>query len=115
MFGIKSIIGYLLENGIIDQNVANTIRVEQSKTQKSEEQILKDMNIVSEEEIVKAKSALFNIPFVDLRQITIPEEIFSGLKYHNTKKLNAIPFEINGPEVKVAMLNPFDVQAIQIT
>lgn len=110
---VKSIVGHLFEKGIIDLQTANKVRVEQSRTTKTEKELLLEMKIVSEEQIVKAQSEMFNIPFVDLNKVVIPDELLSGLDVNFLKNLNLIPFERNQNQIKVAMVNPFDVQAIQ--
>ncbi len=109
----RSILGYLVEKKIVDVESANKVRVEQSKTRKSEEELLLQMNLVNEETIAKAKSEMFNIPYINLENVTIYDEIVSGLNIRSLKNLRAVPFEITESEIKVAMLNPFDVQALQ--
>lgn len=110
---VKSIVGHLFEKGVIDLQTANKVRVEQSRTTKTEKELLLEMKIVSEEQIVKAQSEMFNIPFIDLNKVVIPDELLSGLDVNFLKNLNLIPFERNQNQIKVAMVNPFDVQAIQ--
>ncbi len=113
LVNVKSIVGHLFEKGLIDLQTANRVRVEQSKTNKAEKELLLKMNVVTEEQIVKAQSEMFNIPFVDLNKIVVPDELLSGLDVKLLKNLQLIPFERNGSQIKVAMVNPFDVQAIQ--
>ena len=109
----KSVLGYLLDRKVIDLDIANRVRVEQSKTGKTEEEILLGFGAVQEEEIVKAKSEMFNIPYIDLATTKISDEVVSGLNIQTLKNLRVMPFEISESEVKLAMLNPFDVQALQ--
>jgi type IV pilus assembly protein PilB len=109
----KSVLGYLLDRKIIDLDIANKVRVEQSKTGKTEEEMLLELGVVEEVEIVKAKSKIFNIPYIDLESIKISDDVVSSLNIQNLKNLKVMPFEITDTEVKLAMLNPFDVQALQ--
>ncbi len=113
MVNVKSIVGHLFERGVIDLQTANKVRVEQSKTNKPEKELLLEMQVVNEEQIVRAQSEMFNIPFVDLNKIVISDELLSGLDVKLLKNLRLIPFERSGSQIKVAMVNPFDVQAIQ--
>jgi type IV pilus assembly protein PilB len=110
---VKSIVGHLFEKGIITLQDANKVRVEQSKTRKTEKELLLAMNMATEEQIVKAQSEMFNIPFVDLTQVMIPDELLAGLNVDSLRNLNLVPFHMDGVQIKVAMLNPFDIQAIQ--
>ncbi len=113
MANVKSIVGHLFEKGVIDLQTANRVRVEQSKTNKTEKELLLEMKVAGEEQIVQAQSEMFNIPFVDLNKVVIPDELFSGLNVELLKNLKLMPFERLGSQIKVAMVNPFDVQAIQ--
>lgn len=113
MANVKSIVGHLFERGVIDLQTANRVKVEQSKTPKTEKELLLEMRLVSEEQIVKAQSEMFNMPFIDLNKVVVPDELLAGLNVQMLKNLGLIPFERDGLQVKVAMLNPFDIQAIQ--
>ncbi len=110
---VRSIVGHLFEKGVIDLQTANKVRVEQSKTNKTEKELLLEMQVVTEEQAVRAQSEMFNIPFVDLNKVVVPEELLSGLNVELLKNLRLMPFEKVGSQIKVAMVNPFDVQAIQ--
>ncbi len=110
---VKSIVGHLLEKGLIDLQTANKVKVEQSKTNKTEKELLTEMGVATGEQIVRAQSEMFNIPFVDLNNVVVPDELLSGLDVKLLKNLRLIPFEKTNSQVKIAMVNPFDVQAIQ--
>ncbi len=110
---VKSIVGHLFEKGVIDLQTANKVRVEQSRTSKTEKELLLELGIATEEQIVRAQSEMFNTPFVDLNQVVIPDDLLSGLDVKLLRNLSIIPFERNQSNVKVAMVNPFDIQAIQ--
>lgn len=109
----KSILEFLKSKNLLTDDQVNLIQVERTKTSKTEEQIIKDQGILSEIDLVKAKAELFNIPFVDLLTVDIPEAIISEVNTETLRKFQAIPFAHANGEIKVAMLDPFDVQAIQ--
>jgi type IV pilus assembly protein PilB len=109
----KSIVEFLQSKGLLTQDQVNQIQVERTKTSKGEEQILKEMNIVDDDTLVKTKSELFNIPFVDLKTTEIPEAVLAEVSTDVMKQFSAVPFAHANGEIKVAMLDPFDVQAIQ--
>ena len=64
-------------------------------------------------DLTKAKSAIFGIPFVDLSTISVPESIIAEIPIDNLAKYRAVPFERIGNVVKIAMEDPFDIQATQ--
>jgi type IV pilus assembly protein PilB len=109
----KSILQYLVKNNLISSQNANAVEVERTRSSKTEEQLLKEMKLVSEADLVKAKSEIFGIPYIDLTTLEIPEQVLSDISVDNLRSYNAVPFERIGDIVKVAMADPFDIQAIQ--
>lgn len=89
------------------------MEVEKTKTSQTEEQVIKRLGLANEQSIIKAKSEIFNIPYIDLTSIEIPERALAEVNVESLRKYNAVPFSHEDSIVKVAMLDPFDVQAIQ--
>lgn len=109
----ESLLTYLQKQGVISDADANRVQVERSRSPKNEEAIIREMGLADDLSIVKAKSALFNIPYVDLNETAIPDSIIAEVPIENLKKYRAIPFERDETSVKYAMIDPFDVQATQ--
>ncbi len=80
-------------------------------------QALVALNIISEEKLLTALRYHFNIPSVDLKEKSIPEELAEMLPADIAKKYVAIPVkkdEVGGKKTLfVAMLNPLDLGAIE--
>jgi type IV pilus assembly protein PilB len=108
-----SLLKYLQEKGLIDQDNVRKVLVERSRTQKTEEAIIKELGLVKDVEIVKAKSEIFGIPYVDLTSISINESTIAEVSIDDLHKHKAVPFERGKDFVKIAMENPFDIQATQ--
>lgn len=108
------LIDYLLEKGVIDRMVADNAKVELVKSGMSEEQVLQNKSNVPALEIVKAKSEIFNIPYVDLESKIITDSLLNIVSADRLKKLIAVPFEQIGNIYNFAMADPFDIQAIQV-
>jgi type IV pilus assembly protein PilB len=108
-----SLLQYLESNEIISEQEADKVRVERSKSPKSEEAIIRELDIVDDETIAKAKSEIFGIPYVDLTQLNIPESVIAEVNVDLLQEFNAVPFERGDDYVKLAMKDPFDVQATQ--
>lgn len=111
--GNTRIIDYLQNKGLIDQYKADQLRVELSKSSKTEEQLLLESSAVDEITIAQAKSSIFNIPFIDIQTVSVPDALLSSINGDLLRKFKAVPFEQVGSVVKVAMVDPFDIQAIQ--
>jgi len=109
----ETLLTYLQKQGVISDTDATRVQVERSRSPKNEESIIREMGLADDLAIVKAKSTLFNIPYVDLMETTIPESIIAEVPIDNLKKYRAVPFERDETSVKLAMLDPFDIQATQ--
>lgn len=109
----ETLLTYLQKQGVISQADAVKVQLERSRSPKNEETIIREMDLADDLAIVKAKSVLFNIPYVDLIENDIPENVIAEVPIDSLKKYKAVPFERGDNYVKLAMLDPFDVQAIQ--
>ncbi len=107
------LVDYFQERGQITKQQADEVKVEMAKTNKSEELLLEEKGFASVLDVVKAKSEIFNIPFIDLKNENIEDSIFSSVSVEKLKRYNAVPFQKAGHIIKVAMSDPFDIQAIQ--
>ena len=110
---MMSLIDFLANKGVITPEQANKFKAQRSQTLVPEEKILLDSGAVTEEQLAKAKAELFNIPYVNLADVVIPNDLISGLDISRLTALRVIPFKKDGNKVFVAMADPFDVQAIQ--
>jgi type IV pilus assembly protein PilB len=108
-----TLLQYLEDNQIITHDQGDKVRVERSRSPKSEEAIIRELDLVDDETIAKAKSEIFGIPFVDLSQLSIPESVIAEVNVDLLQQFNAVPFERGDDYVKLAMKDPFDVQATQ--
>ncbi len=108
-----TLLAYLQQSGVISQQDATRVQIERTKTPKSEEALIRELGLADNLTIAQAKSAIFKIPYIDLTAITIDESIIAEIPIENLKKYNVVPFERGTDSVKLAMLDPFDVQATQ--
>ena len=109
----ETLLSYLQRQGIISEADAVKVQVERSRSPKNEETIIREMKLADDEQIAKAKSAIFNIPYVDLMENDVPESVIAEVPVDSLKRYRAVPFERGDDYVKIAMLDPFDIQAIQ--
>ncbi len=108
-----SILKYLQQNNLIDKEGVRKVLLERTRTNKSEEALIRELNLVSDLDIAKAKSAIFGIPFIDLTTISVLESVIAEIPIDNLAKYRAVPFERGDGLVKIAMEDPFDIQATQ--
>lgn len=109
----SSLLKYFQSKGIINDDNARKVLVERSRSQKSEEAIIKEMVLANDDQIAQAKSEIFGIPYVNLKDVEIQESIISEVNVDALQKYRAVPFERTQDAVKIAMQDPFDIQATQ--
>jgi type IV pilus assembly protein PilB len=113
MAAVTSLLRHLQNSGLIDDNDVSKIVLEKSRTQKPEEVILQELGLVTEVDIAKSKAEIFGIPFVDLGEASVTESVLGEVNVDSLNKYRAVPFERGKDFVKIAMQDPFDVQATQ--
>lgn len=107
------IIDFLENQGKIDKVKADQLRVQLAQDSLTEEQLLFNEKITDDVTIAQAKSSIFNIPFVDLTKTKIEDAVLTTVSGDILKRFKALPFAQEGNLIKVAMIDPFDIQAIQ--
>ncbi len=77
-------------------------------------EILVELGFVSPKEIAQAIAYQSKKPYIDLSQYPPTQEALSTLPKEVAKQLEVIPFDITDTSVKVALSNPFDINAVDI-
>lgn len=111
--GMTNIVDALYAKGYITDETLRSIKFESVTTNVPYVQLLLSKGIVEEEKIQKTKSEMFGIGFVDLTVITIPTEVLNKIPLDVAKNNLAISFEETANRVKVAMVDPLDLQKIK--
>lgn len=108
----NQILQKLIEKQKITSEVLSNLKTESAQTGKNVDVLLIEKGIITEIELVQIKAEIFNIPFVDLSQVTVTDESLGMLPVDTMKRYKMIVFEKEGFVMKVAMSDPFDIQAI---
>lgn len=75
--------------------------------------IVQKSGLVSEEDLVKARAEVLDVPYIDLREKKIPEEVLTLISDKTAKTYSFIPFEIVNGTLKIAMVDPEDFKALE--
>lgn len=103
---------FLLDSGFLSkEKIEEAIVNAASKKQELGEYLLEN-KLLQEAELQKVYAYVLGIPFVDLSKETIALEVLQVVPEPIAKKSNIVSFEKNGNNLKVAMLNPEDLQTI---
>ena len=112
---IKNLADILVTQGSLTEERAKQVKLAEIQSGKNQEEILKDQNLVSEEALVKAKAALYNIPYVDLSILPSSPEALSVLPQEVAEKFSVFPISIDAANhtLVLAMSDPLDLSAIE--
>lgn len=69
--------------------------------------------LLDEEDVAKAKAAFLNLPYIDLRKISVLPEVLNTVPEESRNFYQMTPFEMRGRDLKVALLNPSNLQALE--
>ena len=112
--GQKTLVDALFASGKITAADVEKVKIDAVQTGKSQEAILLAMGL-SPLEIIKAKSAYYNIEYVNLSNIPISPEALSLISRDVAKRLSVFPISIDKAArvLRLAMANPLDVNTIE--
>lgn len=110
-----SLLDTLLANKALNQAQYDKVKFEQINTGKTEEELLREHNFVTEEDLSKAKGALYNVPFFNLRELIVSPEALNLVPETVAERCQVFPLEYDKGkrELKIAMANPLDLSAIE--
>ncbi|MFH0969056.1 MAG: ATPase, T2SS/T4P/T4SS family [Patescibacteria group bacterium] len=106
-----------LRDFILDANLIDKDKLEEAYSAATKEgkhlgDLLLEKKIVSDIELRKLYAYILGIPYVDLRKNIISPDILQIVPEPIAKKYNIVAFEKIGNDLKVAMLNPENLQII---
>jgi len=110
----STLLELLVSKNLLTQQEGDTINFEQINTGRSVEDILNEKKFVNEEALTQAKAEFFGIPFINLQVTGASPEALARIPEGVAKRYNIFPFSIDKENniLKVAMLNPLDLSAI---
>lgn len=108
----KSLKNFILESEIIPPPDLDEAEKEALTTKQKLGDLLVKKGLLQEEQLRKTYAYLLGIPFVNLENQYVPNEILNIIPEPIARKHNIVPFEMDGRKIKVAMLDPEDLQTI---
>src|SRR5437868_2316944 len=113
--GLQTLCDVLVKIGALSPDRAKQIKLAEIQTGKSKEEMIVEQNLVSEENLIKARAILYNIPFVDLATIPNSPEAISALPQEIAQRFKVFPVSIDtaNKTLVLAMADPLDLTAIE--
>jgi type IV pilus assembly protein PilB len=111
----KKILSLLVARGIISDKIASEINVSSMNAGKSAIDILLDKHLVNEDDLLSARAAVYNLPYISLVGLGISPELLALIPESVARKYKLIPFELDkdSAKLKVAMTDPLDLPLVE--
>ncbi|MCK5490287.1 MAG: Flp pilus assembly complex ATPase component TadA [Candidatus Pacebacteria bacterium] len=103
---------FLSDLGAIPKDALEAAFSEAKDSGKTFGDVLLEKKLVPVEEMEKAQAYIFGVPFVELAEIEIEPEILKIISEPMSRQYSAIAFEKKDKQLRVAMLEPNDLQFI---
>ncbi len=111
--GPKKLIGQiLLEQGLVTQEQLDEALNVQKNTTEQLGRILVDLGYVSERDVLRAHAEQLGIPFLQLGEASIDEDVAKAIPQSVVQRYNAVPIRRSGNRLTVAMSDPSNVFAL---
>ncbi|MBP9781410.1 Flp pilus assembly complex ATPase component TadA [Candidatus Woesebacteria bacterium] len=109
-----SLLDILVSQELLTTEQSNEILTQNIQTGLNIEHLIEKNKLVSEEDLVKARSEFYNIPYVDLNEVGVYPEALAQVPETVARNYWMLPFALNKDKntLSVAMRNPLDVQAV---
>ena len=103
---------FLEDSDFIDKGKLNEVFQEAEKNKLYLGDLLLKRELISETDLKRMHAYILGIPFVNLEKKEIPKKTLQIISESVAKKNNVIVFNKSGNNLRVAMLNPGDIQII---
>jgi type IV pilus assembly protein PilB len=103
----------LVEAGLLTQEKLTEALNTQKNTGKRLGQTLIEMNAISEEEMAFALAMQLKIPYVDLKNLEVPNKILEAIPEEISRKFLCIPIALKSSVLDVAMADPLDLNMMK--
>ena len=108
----KRIIELLLREGLADRNLVSELKEKLELAGKSVLTELINQKLVSSDMVARATAAILGVPYVELKNISIDQEILTKIPAEASSRMLAVPLGEKDGMLNVAMV---DVTNVQIT
>ncbi|CAN5345352.1 type IV-A pilus assembly ATPase PilB [soil metagenome] len=113
--GNQNIVDILVTNGALNKDTADRIRQAEIQTGKSQEDLVREQNLVTEKALAQAKAVFYNVLFVDIDTVPINPDALSFVTPDVAQRFHVFPLSVdrNTNELTLAMADPLDLSAIE--
>ncbi len=111
----KSLGEVLKDQGLINEQSYEDVGLRRVKTGESEEDIIRSLRLVSEDDLIKAKAKFLKVAFVDLDSTAFSPEALSLVPESVAQKYKIVAyrFDTKAKTLFVTMVNPLDLETLE--
>jgi type IV pilus assembly protein PilB len=102
----------LLEGKLLSKDDLETAKVDALKASKPLIAYIAEKNLVGEEDLTRISASAMGVPYVNLNNIMVPEDIIKLLPKETAETYMAVPFGMQSGRLAVGMLDPTNIQAV---
>ena len=106
-----NIINLLIAEGLADGSLVQTIKQELEANNQPVLQEFINRRIISDDMVARATAAIIGVPYVELKNITIDQDILAKIPGDASSRVLAVPLGEKDGMLNVAMVDPTNVQA----
>ncbi len=105
----------LVSLGALDKTRADQVKLAEIQSGKSQEDIVREGELVPEEKLTQAKAQLYNIPYLDLANAPISPAALAALPAEVADRFKVFPISVDKKDrsLNLAMADPLDLSAIE--
>lgn len=110
-----SLLDVLFQEHLITSDQYNMVKQKSESSNIPTEQVIRSMNIVSDDKIAEAKALMVGVPYVSLSSTSFSPQALSFLPRSVVERFQLIPFyyDERAKTISIAMANPVDLDAIE--
>src|SRR3989338_3974313 len=94
----KTILDVLTDQKKLDPTAAEQLKVEQVSSEQSLEKVLLERKLVSREDLLQARAVMIGIPYVDLRERAISQELLKLIPAQVSRHYDVLPRDLLGDQ-----------------
>ena len=107
----ERIVSLLLSEGLADANLVNAIKAQAEQEGKPVLTELINRKLISDDMVARATSVIIGVPYVELKNITLDQEILAQIPSEASSRVLAVPLGEKDGLLNVALVDVTNVQA----
>src|ERR1700751_607067 len=102
----------LLDGKLLSKEDLETAKVDALKASKPLIAYIAEKNLIGEEDLTRVSASAMGVPYVNLNNLMVPEDITVLLSKETAETYMAVPFGLQQGRLAVGMLDPTNIQAV---